>query len=194
MRFRLIKYFFSLIIMPALIGISCSRNEAPKPRGYFRIAFPEKEYKMATVPCPFAFEYPKYCLLRPDSSQGAEPCWYDLYFAPFDAVVHLSYKSVAGNLTKYTEDARTLVYKHTLKAQAISEKVVNLPDKDVFGVIYTIEGNTASAYQFYLTDSSRHFIRGALYFSTRTQIDSLRPVIRFIAPDIDHFVSTFTWK
>lgn len=194
MKFRLISFFVPVIVATAIIGISCNRHEAPKPRGYFRIGLPEKSYKLATLTCPFAFEYPKYCLLRPDSSEGAEPCWYDLYFAPFDAYIHLSYKTVNDNLSKYTEDARTLVYKHTVKAQAISEKIINLPEKKVFGVLYSIEGNTASACQFYLTDSSHHFLRGALYFSTRTQIDSLRPVIRFIETDIEHFVSTFTWK
>lgn len=194
---KLISLFNSTVVRCLLAGlllVSCKNDTMPKPRGFFRIDFPAKEYHTSNLSCPFGFVYPVYCMLNADTLENAEPCWYDIYFAPFDANIHLSYKPVSKNLSQFTEDARKLAYKHAIKAQAISEEVISRPEARVFGLKYIIEGNTASSYQFYLTDSNRHFIRGALYFNTRTQMDSLRPVVQFITTDIDTFIQSFVWK
>ena len=93
-----------------------------------------------------------------------------------------------------TENARSLAMKHTIKADAIDQKMINYPDKKVYGVFYAIEGNTASSVQFFLTDSTSRYLRGALYFNERPQYDSIQPVIKFIKQDIDKLIETFEWK
>jgi gliding motility-associated lipoprotein GldD len=64
----------------------------------------------------------------------------------------------------------------------------------VYGILYDIKGNSASSLQFYLTDSSRHFFRGALYFNVQPNKDSLAPVIDYFREDIIYLIETFSWK
>jgi gliding motility-associated lipoprotein GldD len=92
------------------------------------------------------------------------------------------------------EDARTFAFKHTVKANAIDQKLINYPDRKVYGIYYAIEGNTASSVQFFLTDSVKHYFRGALYFNERPQYDSIQPVVAFIKKDLDKMISTFKWN
>lgn len=92
------------------------------------------------------------------------------------------------------EDARTFAFKHTVKANSIDQRVIHRPDQKVYGIYYSIEGNTASSVQFFLTDSVKHYFRGALYFNERPQYDSIQPVVNFIKKDIDRMIDTFKWK
>jgi gliding motility-associated lipoprotein GldD len=91
------------------------------------------------------------------------------------------------------EDSRSLVYKHTIKADAIDESPVIRPEENVYGIIYDLRGNTASSLQFFLTDSIQNFIRGSLYFNTTPNSDSLAPVVGFIRKDIMHMIESFEW-
>ena len=183
-----------LIYILLVTIISCNKNYSPKPRGYFRIDFPEKEYRLYDSVCPFNFEFPVYTKVIPDKSYGSEPCWINIYYPQFDAKIHISYKSVEHNLGKILEDTYTLAYKHVSKADAIEDIPVIKPENNVFGLLYNIKGNAASSKQFYLTDSVHHYLRGALYFNVAPNKDSLAPVIDFIGKDIDHLINTFTWK
>lgn len=185
------KAFLFLLIILFFNG--CVNNYTPKPRGFFRIDFPKKEYQTYTGECPFSFDFPTYAVIEKDASAYAEPCWMNVSMKQFKATVHLSYKSL-GNLNKLVEDSRGLVYKHTVKADAIEETILNDPQHKIYGTFYNLRGNTASAVQFYLTDSSKHFLRGALYFYTVPQADSLAPVLSFIKQDIDVMIKTFRWK
>ncbi len=97
-------------------------------------------------------------------------------------------------MTRLVEYARELAFKHTVKANAIDQKIINYPDKKVYGVYYAIDGNTASSVQFFLTDSVNHYFRGALYFNERPQYDSIQPVVSFLKEDIDVMIKTFTWN
>ena len=171
-----------------------SRQSNPKPRGYFRIAFPEKEYQSYQGDCPYRFEFPTYGQVVPDEDILSEPCWINIEFPEFRGNIHISYKKIVENLSAYLEDSHALAYKHTVKADAINETIIAKPDEKVYGTLYDIEGNTASSVQFYLTDSTNHFLRGALYFRTRIDKDSLMPVIQFFREDIIHFIDTFYWN
>jgi len=184
-----------MMILLAVIAVSCSNDYSPKPSGYFRIDLPEKKYQPFDTLFPFYFDYPVYACIGHDPLAPDEPYWINVDFPRFRGRIHLSYKEVNGNLTKYTEDSRTMALKHMSKSTGITEQVVNIPDKKVYGLIYTIQGSgAASTYQFYLTDSTRNFVRGALYFSVSPNNDSLEPVISFIQSDIRHMVETFRWK
>jgi gliding motility-associated lipoprotein GldD len=188
-NFWLINIFLILLIV-----VACKQEYTPKPLGYHRIDFPEKEYQQYSSDCPFTFEYPTYGEVKPDKSANAEPCWLNLKFPEYNGTIHLSYKQVQDNLNKLTEDARNLTYKHTVKAEAITEKTYQKPERDVYGILYNVKGNAASSLQFFLTDSSNHFIRGSLYFNVQPNKDSLAPVIDFFREDVVHFMETFRWK
>lgn len=177
---------------------ACGLDEesTPKPTGYFRIDLPEKKYTVYDTTCPFSFKMPVYAEIRSDKRQNAEPCWINLYFDKFKATVHISYKPINNdtNLRSYLNDAYTFVTKHQIKASAIDEKVIRNDSLKVYGIAYRIEGNAASQIQFYLTDSSKHFMRGALYFNAYPNSDSIAPVLDFVARDIDTLISSFRWK
>jgi gliding motility-associated lipoprotein GldD len=159
-----------------------------------RIDLPDKVYQLYDSVCPFSFEYPVYGIIKADTSRIAEPCWINLEFHRFGAKIHISYKPVNKNLNTYTEDSRTLTYKHTVKADAISETLYSDEEERVFGILYEIKGDAASSVQFYVTDSTEHFLRGSLYFNVQPNADSLAPVINFFRDDIIHLIETLKWK
>lgn len=174
---------------------SCTNNYTPKPRGYFRIDLPERNYRVFDSTFPYTFEYPGYADITADSSKMAETYWININYRPFNATLHFSYKVIRGNFSQYINDAHTLVSKHIPKANAISQRGFTDPVHKVFGLVYDISGaDAASPYQFYLTDSISEFVRGALYFNHIPNNDSLQPVIDFLKTDMEHMINTFRWK
>jgi gliding motility-associated lipoprotein GldD len=166
----------------------------PRRRGYFRIALPEKKYVTYNKDCPFTFEYPVYAQVFADTENSAEPCWLNIVFPRFKAKIYLSYKVINGNLNQYIEQSRMFAVKHEVKASAIDEHDYSDTATKVYGLVYDISGDAASNMQFYLTDSAKNFVRGALYFYSIPNKDSLYPVLNFIKLDIEQMVKTFRWK
>jgi len=188
-------YFNFLLIAVLLIFIqSCDETYTPKPKGYFRIELPKPAYSMTDFgDCPFSFELPQYAKVSNYKDSIGQPCWKYITFPEFNAEIFLSYKKVENNIEQYLEEARSLAYKHTVKAESIDETIVEIPGK-TYAVIYDIAGNAASSVQFIATDSTEHFIRGALYFNVAPQPDSLAPVIHFLRKDIQNIVTSVNWK
>ncbi len=188
-----------LILLPVLfVFASCGGNQnyAPKPRGYYRIIFPKKDYQPYLASCPFTFVYPKYAYIEPDKKADAKPCWLNMQFPQFNGTLHLSYEHVLSKqeFDELVEDAHKLSFKHTVKATSIDQGVIYYPDRKVYGIYYTIDGNAASSIQFYLTDSTKNYIRGALYFNNEPRLDSIQPVLSFVKTDVDVMIKSFRWK
>ena len=181
---------FSLIILFS----ACEEVYNPKPKAYLRLAFPEKVYIPFNSNCPYSFQAPNYSIMLKQDKHKDYYCWYDLSFLPFNGDLHLSYKALDNNLAEYIEDARNLTYKHAIKANNIIETPINRDSAKVYGIVYELKGNTASALQFFLTDSSEHFLRGALYFRASPNSDSIAPVLNFVKQDIDYLIESFEWK
>jgi len=184
-----------LVIALLILFYSCNQDYTPKPRGYFRIDLPDKEYTLFDTTYPYIFEYPVYANISPHQTVEGEKYWIDIEFPDFNGNIHVSYKQVDNNLVIYLEDAREFVVKHIPKASSIEDQLILDRERNVFGLSYNIKGSgTASPFQFFLTDSSNHFVRGALYFETSPNNDSLAPVIEFLKDDIEHLIETFRWK
>ncbi|HNS30946.1 MAG TPA: gliding motility lipoprotein GldD [Tenuifilaceae bacterium] len=174
---------------------ACRNSSTPKPRGYFRIDFPAKEYAIFdSLPFPYTFQFPVYGKVVKDNSAITEPFWVNVDFPDYKARIHISYKNARGRLDSLSEDSRTLAYKHAVKADAINEKFYSNPEAKVYGILYQIKGNAANSWQFYVTDSVEHYLRGALYFSVKTNKDSLAPAINFFGDDLIHLMETVKWK
>ena len=195
MRYKLV------IISILLLILGCRDRFTPKPRGFFRISFPEKRYHSLNDPFPYRFDFPEYANVSPDSQNPDQPWWINLTVPANRAEVHISYYNLTGHnkpprrmLAEFMEETRELAYKHAIKANAIEEQLFVNPGEDVYGTVYRIAGNAASPIQFFLTDSSRHFLRGALYIRATPDIDSLRPVIEFLERDVIHLIETTTWE
>lgn len=185
-----------LLILPLLSGFAgCRNTPVPKPRGYFRIDLPSKEYTVFAgaeeyLELPLKFEYPEYGVI----SASQEPGWFNIEFPGYKAILHLTYREIHGDLGELIEQTYTMnVKNHITKADAINEQVIVDPGKRVFGIFYDLKGNTATAVQFYVTDSTNHYLRGSLYFESAPNADSLAPVIDFFRADVVHLIETLEW-
>lgn len=178
---------------------SCNSPYTQKPAGYFKIDFPQKKYQVFNQPgYPYTFEYPVYANIVKDSvffdSTTENPWWINVDFPQFHGRIYMSYKMVGQyKLEKLISDAFNLTNKHSTRADYISDSSMLTPN-GVHGTFFKVEGNAATASQFFLTDSTKHFIRGALYFDATPNQDSLRPVNEFLAQDMRHLINTFHWK
>jgi gliding motility-associated lipoprotein GldD len=192
--------FFTIISAGFLTALaSCNSDYTPKPRGYFKIQFPKKEYQLFNqAGYPYSFEFPTYAKIVKDSSFFGEatenPWWINIDFPQFNGRVYVSYKEIGKNkFDKLINDAFTMTNKHTMKAYSIDDSLITNPN-NVHGVYFKVGGNVATANQFFLTDSTKHFLRGALYFDATPNEDSLGIVNRFLMEDVKHLINTFRWN
>lgn len=193
---RISGWFGGSLLLLLLFAASCSQPyQSPKPKGWMRIALPDKEYLLYDSLRNFRFETPVYARVVEDFDWPEQTDWVNLEFASMNATLHISYKPVSNNLREYIDDAHTMAMKHLPKANLIRDSLIIKPETNVYGLIYEIGGRgVASPLQFYLTDSLRHFVRASLYFNFRPNNDSIEPVIRFLRADVMHMIETFGWK
>ena len=189
------------ILLAALViacfAVSCDRQSdyLPKPRGYFRIDLPEKAYTKVDTIEKYSFECPDYALITPDPYSPDEKNWVNVEMPQFKGSIHLTHKQVDDNLGEYLEDMHTMVTKHLQKANGVRDSLIVNDEHHVYGLFIEMDGKgVATPMQFYLTDSTKNFVRGALYFNFQPNNDSMQPVINFIRADIDHLIETFEWK
>ena len=179
---------FKIFLLFSIFLLGCSEDYTPKPRAFFKIDLPQKDYLKSVLDCPFEFNAPSYS----DLVEVNENCFYNLEFTHQNAILHLTYLPLEENLQEHTEESRNLAYKHDIMAEAIAEQVYINDSLKVYGMLYDYDGVTATSTQFYLTDSINHFFRGALYFNTQIS-DSLLPVNNFLKHDIKHIIESFRW-
>ncbi len=184
-----------LFILVIFLSSCGGENVVPKPRGFMRTDYPEKVYHHEVTECPYSFEIPNYSYLQGKKGE-ADYCFKDLVFADFKAAIHFTYKEIDSDslLARYIDDSHNMAYDHVEKADEILKEPIIDTVNDVYGIIYDIHGNAASQIQFFLTDSSNHFLRGALYFNHRPNYDSLIPAISFIREDVIHLIKTTKWS
>jgi len=188
---RSILYVGIIIFLTA-----CSENYLPKPKGYNRIDLPPHEFKVLAEDHPYVFEYSTHSVIQKDISLIAEPHWIDVYYPAFDAFIQLTYKPIYGkmkNFDEHIDDSHKLAGKHNIKAYSIDEGLIKTP-KGYVATIFELTGEVPSQFQFYITDSTNHFLRGAIYFKTSTKNDSLAPVIEYLKYDAIHLMNTLDWK
>ncbi|MBS1655407.1 MAG: hypothetical protein JSU05_11220 [Bacteroidetes bacterium] len=194
------KFFLFGLVFIAAVVLSCNSDYTFKKRGYFKIHFPEKKYQLFDKPgYPYSFEYPVYANIVKDStffeSKPENDWWINIDFPQFGGRMYVSYKEIGKNkFDSLVNDAFTMSYKqHTYKASAIDDSVMHTPN-NVDGIYFSLSGNTATANQFFLTDSVKHFLRGALYFDATPNEDSLGIVNDFLKKDLQHLINTLKWK
>ena len=184
-------------------AIACQSETSmlPKPRAYPRVLYPtgEGETFRLTV-CPFAFERPSYTLIERDTvyfdESPVHPCWFDVVTPQLNGRVHFSYYPL-DNFTDFErlrDDAFDLAGKHNIVATYIDERPIDRPEADVHGFAFDLEGDVASPFQFFVSDSSKHFLRGSLYVNAKAKSDSLAPVYAFLREDVLRAIETLTWE
>lgn len=218
---KLMKHFFLFVLFFCLMGaafISCNSEYTSKKTGYFKIDFPQRNYVLFDDPgYPYSFEYPSYARIVKDSSYFSEneknPFWINVDFPTFNGKIFLSYKPIGGNsfyqirstdgrykdsigknvFEQLVEDSYSLTYKNEIKANSIEDSVMHTPG-GLTGIFFKVTGNVATYQQFFLSDTTRHFLRGALYFDATPNEDSLRPVNKFLREDLKHLINSLKWR
>ncbi len=201
MKEKLRKISFLSILIVLCFSTSCREVAVPKPKGYFRIDLPKRQYvhfngqTLKNNKMPLSFEYPAYGHLSLQDNGNTEPGWFNIEFPAYKAKIYLTYKDIRNDFPALMEQTYKMnVKNHITKADAIDEKQFNDQENRVYGILYDLKGNTASAVQFYATDSIKHYLRGSLYFSSEPDADSLAPVINFFRADIIHLIETLKWE
>ncbi len=192
-----IVFSCSLFFVLVLGMAACtSTPTVPKPRGYLRDDFPAKTYHVFdSTGFPYRFDIPAYAKITEDKkAYGYEPYFVNMQMPRYNATLHISYKRVQHNLPVLLDDTYNFVYRHVIKADDITETPFINRKRKVYGVLYELGGDVASSVQFYVTDSSRNFLRGSLYFMATPNKDSLAPSIAFLTEDIAHLMQTVEWK
>lgn len=187
---------FLFVFVMIMVAASCSKDYTPKPKGYNRIPLPDTAYRPLPDSLPYKFEYSQYATLLKDTSWIRGKHWVEINYPTLKANIHITYKKLMNSeqlLKEYLNDSYVLTAKHQIKANAINETIATTKDGKV-AVIAEIEGEVPSQFQFTMTDSSKNFLRGALYFNTQVQNDSLKPAINFMKKEMMRIVNTLEWK
>lgn len=192
----------SLLFSLSSLFFACDEHIAvPKPRAYPRVNYPAKAYRPFDASyCQFTFDQPTYSEIERDTTffeqKPPSDCWFNISVPSLNAKIYCSYNAVANrkDFDRLVQDAFALTQKHNVKATYIEEIEVSRPAQRVYGIVYDVDGPAASPYQFFLTDSTHHFLRGALYFNTQARPDSLAPVAAFMKADVNRLIETLKWK
>ena len=180
------KYF---IIPLFVILLSCGETPIPKPKAYLSLNYPVKEYQQITESVPYTFE-----VLKNSKVEALPKNWLKIKYPKLKASVDITYRPVNDNLIELLKEAEKLVFEHTLKADQIASNKFENKLKKVYGSMYDITGNSASQVQFHVTDSSKHFIKGSLFFYTKPNYDSILPAVDYIKQDMIRMMETMEWK
>ena len=184
----------SAIILGCILG-SCEQAYLPKPLGYNRLILPDHDYVSLPDTLPYSFEYSSHATLLADTSRINEKYWIEIYYPEIKSNVHITYKTIQNKklLKEFLDDSYTLTAKHQIKAYAINEVITKTPSGKT-AVIAELEGEVPSQFQFTITDSTKNFLRGALYFNTKVANDSLAPAIEYMKQDIMQIINTLEWR
>lgn len=177
------------IVFILVIFTACTEDVLPKPKAYLSLEYPEKEYINLPVNRPFMFDVLKTTTIKDEANN-----WLKIKYPNLKASIDITYRPVENNLKELLTEAEKLVFKHTVKAEQIITKDFINADNKVFGSMHEITGNAASNLQFHVTDSTKNFIKGSLYFYAKPNYDSLLPAVDYIKDDVLRLIETLTWK
>ncbi|WP_055442763.1 gliding motility lipoprotein GldD [Lacinutrix himadriensis] len=187
-----------LVLLIVLICFSCGKDATPKPEAKLRLEYPAASYTETNFKMPFTFEKNALATnVKTRKLSGSDSYGIDLEYPALKGTIYLTYKSINKSeekLISYLRDAQNFTQEHTQKADEIFSDLFENPKNKVYGMFYEVGGNAASQSQFYVTDSTDHFLTGSLYFYTKPNFDSILPAASYLKKDIKHIMETITWK
>jgi gliding motility-associated lipoprotein GldD len=187
----------TLLFLTVLTLSACGDSEIliPKPPTYLRLDLPEHTYTSYKSSCGYSFDAASIFKVKEVvDSLGNPMCHRDIELGPLNGVIHFSFIDMVEPLSSYVNFANDKVDEHKLKATAIEDLAILHPENKVYGTFFELQGDVASPFQFYLTDSTSHFVSGVVYFNTTPNYDSLKPSLDYLKEDLLKMVNTFKWK
>ena len=189
------KKIICISFLATLFLSACQSDYTPKPRAFPKVEYLKKEYVSYHDDCPYSFYIPTYAKVDSDIEKDAKDCWKNIEFPYYHATLHLTYLPLKDyTLDVLTEQTRKYVYEHTIKAESIETSIFQNDSNRTYGLIYQLEGSTATPFRFYLTDSANHFVDGAFYFNEHTTSDSVAPIQDYLLIDVMQMLNTLKWK
>ncbi len=180
---------FFLFLGSVFLIMACKDEQLPKPKGYLSLSYPQGSYQYLELDRPYTFEVSELAVVKDERRN-----WLRIQYPFLNASVDITYRSVQGNLKELLIESEKLVYSHVVKAEEIVPKNFENSSRRVFGSMHQITGNAASQIQFHATDSTSHFIKGALYFYTKPNYDSILPAVAYVKKDIIRLLETLKWN
>ena len=192
------KYFvagFLTLCCCALLGVSsCNRSTTPKPYAYTRLNIPDTTYTtFKQNGFPFTFALSENATFIQKESKNAAT-WFNIQYPTLNATIHCTHYTIKNNLHELSDESQRIVYRHASQADAIPERAYENAEKNLYGVLYELHGNTASPLQFILTDSTQNFFRASVYFNASPNQDSIAPVLDYISTDVIRLIESVEWK
>lgn len=181
-----------VILAISFLCISCKDDPKPKPKGFLSLEYPEAEYNRINIGCPYTFE--KNSIAKVSPSRNRIPCWIQLDYDQMKGSIFITYQPVKNNLDSLLTDAQKLPLQHTIKADVIEGDVYSNDFNKTYGMFYEVDGDAASQAQFYLTDSTDHFLTGSVYFQSLPNFDSIVPAAEYLKKDIRHLMESLKWN
>jgi len=178
-----------IALLLTLTLISCGEDTIPKPKGQLRLEYPNPTYETLASDCNFTFDVNAF-----SDAKVKQNCAIELHYPKMKVTVYLTYKNVNGDIENLLRDAQKLTYEHALKADDIMVQPFVNNEKKVYGMFSEVGGNAATNAQFYLTDSTKHFLTGSMYFYAKPNFDSILPAASYIKEDIRRIMESFEWK
>jgi len=184
---KLILAFIGIYVL----CISCKNDAQPKPKAFLALDYPEAQYKRVAIGCPYSFEINAVAEISP--SRNRIPCWIDLNYKAMNGAIFITYQPVKNNLDSLLTDAQKLPLQHTIKADMIEGDIYTNNLHNTYGMFYEVDGDAASQAQFYLTDSTDHFLTGSVYFNSLPNFDSIVPAAEYLKKDVRHLMESLRW-
>lgn len=179
-------------LLLAFLTVSCKEDPRPKPKGFLALEYPKAEYEKVDIGCPYTFDKNIIATISP--SRNRIPCWIQLDYDDMKGSVFITYQPVANNLDSLLQDAQKLPLQHTIKADLIEGDIYTNDLNKTYGMFYEVDGDAASQAQFYLTDSTKHFLTGSIYFKSLPNFDSIVPAANYLKSDMRHLMESLKWN
>lgn len=186
------------LIIPVLLAFlfySCEdENFIPKPPSYLRLELPEHSYYNFSDSCNYSFKLSKMFKVKTRDNQSESNCNKEIDLGPLNGTLFLHYWDFNESLAFYINNANDEISKHKVKATTINDERIIRTEDRVFGTLFELQGNVATPFQFYLTDSTSRFIYGEILFNSTPNYDSLKPTLDYFKRDLDSLINSFQWE
>jgi len=188
---KMIYKLWCLVLLVAIstLNTSCKEETVPKPKAFLRLDYTMGNYIPYNSDCPYTFTYNELAKIK---SKGS--CNFTIEYPKMKATIYLTYKPVNNDIEKLLHDAEELTYKHVIKADNINAQPFINANNKVYGMFSQVGGNAATNAQFYVTDSTKHFLTGSMYFYAKPNYDSVMPAAAYIKEDMKNLMETIIWK
>lgn len=186
----------ALCFIVLLVSACNDSKPVPKPSSFLRTEFPEHSYRPYLSPQNFRFELAD--LYMPKSFQQAKTNYsiQEIDLGPLNGTLFLYYLQIPNkdSLPDIINFANDKVDEHKIMADKIDFEQIIQPQKNVYGTFFELKGNVATNFQFYLTDSMKHFLRGEVLLNCRPNYDSLKPTLQYLKTDLKLMLNSFQWN